>query len=442
VLAEVAVYDPVKMRSDARGLKVVTEASTRLEKNLSPEFTVWALEFLADCLVRVCGGRIASTVFDYYPKQSRVAVQKITLDTDLPSKVAGVAISPVECERYLKRLGFAVSKSASKLVVTVPSWRLDVTDAWDVAEEIVRLKGFNTITPTIPAFPLVPDVTPARIRLADRFRVLLPTLGFDEILSLPMSTSKRNEASRWEDLEEVRTANAINEELPVLRQSLAYGLIDQQHEYLRKEIDLVRVFEIGKVFGKNGKRYVERERVGLLVQVPGSSPVESLQAVLEQTLRSFGAVRISYESLGKVPEVANPYAAWLVLVAGKTVGVLYQLKGLPLTGNKVVKHTAYAEVDLEFFLEQLSHERPRGAQELSGKLVVLDANIEVDEPGALEEKLQQVTRLVGKSNLWALSVVDEYVLGGQRMRYTLRLSYQNLTDADAKTLHDKAFSSL
>jgi phenylalanyl-tRNA synthetase beta subunit len=74
--------------------------------------------------------------------------------------------------------------------------------------------------------------------------------------------------------------------------------------------------------------------------------------------------------------------------------------------------------------------------------VVLDANIEVDEPGALEEKLQQVTRLVGKSNLWALSVVDEYVLGGQRMRYTLRLSYQNLTDADAKTLHDKAFSSL
>jgi phenylalanyl-tRNA synthetase beta chain len=199
VLAEVAVYDAVKVRTDARALKVVTEASNRLEKELSPEFTLWALEFLANCLVEIGGGKIASAPFDHYPKQNRVKPNKIQINADLPGSIAGIEIGILESERILKRLGFTTQRSgSSKLTVYPPSWRLDVEDELDVAEEIIRIKGFNTIKPLPPSQPAVVDCTPPTVKLAQKLRALLPHLGLDEVLSLPMVTSQDNRArSFW-----------------------------------------------------------------------------------------------------------------------------------------------------------------------------------------------------------------------------------------------------
>jgi phenylalanyl-tRNA synthetase beta subunit len=443
VLAEVAVYDPVKMRQDARSLGVVTEASNRLEKDLSPEFALWALEYVADCLVRLGGGRVVSTIFDYYPKQSRVKPAKIFTPLSLVEDIAGIPISQTEGERILKRLGFSVSRTSDGFQAAPPTWRLDVVEAPDVAEEIIRIKGFNTIPSILPALRPVADVTSARITFAERLRDQFAAGGFDEVLSLPTTTPEANSASRWEESEDIRTQNAINEEFPVLRIGLAGGLISQQHEYLRKGVYHNQLFEIGRVFCKRGKRYVEREHVGVLLQTEGSMPsVATLQAAIERVLRSVGCVRLSYEPLGRKPDHANPHAAWLILVGGKTVGLLYQLKDLPLSGNKIVERTAYAELDIESLLEQLATERPRGAQELTQKLVALDTNIEVGGKVELDELLFQAVRSIGRAQVWALDVVDAYKLPSGQTRYTVRVSYQGLQDAAAKALHEKVFGRL
>jgi NAD(P)-dependent dehydrogenase (short-subunit alcohol dehydrogenase family) len=104
---------------------------------------------------------------------------------------------------------------------------------------------------------------------------------------------------------------------------------------------------------------------------------------------------------GIVEVLANPHAAWVILLAGKNVGVLYQVKDLPLSGNRMVSHTAYAELDFAALLEQLSHERARGPEELMGKLVVLDANVELGGHIELQAKIAQVVRQIGKGRVWA-----------------------------------------
>ncbi len=442
VLAEVAVYDAVKVRTDARSLQVTTEASNRLEKELSPEGVKFALEYLANVLVTVGGGRVASTVFDVYPTQHKPKRKPVVMAANLPSIVSGIDISPAEVARHLKRLGYAVKPIKNGFAVVPPAWRSEIHGPRTVAEDVVRIKGFHTISPIAPTLVPVPDVTPAHIRLADTLRSLLPSQGFDEVLTLPMTTPSANASMLWEDLAAVRTQNAINEEFPVLRQGLAAGLIEQQHEYLRKEIVHIKLFEIGKVFGMHGKRYTESDRLALLVQTEKGEPVVAgLQTAIEQLLRTLGAVRVSFEELGKKPTLANPHAAWLVLVAGKTVGIMYQLQKLPLSGNRTAPSTAFAEIDLLMLLEQLSHERPRGAAELVQKLVVLDANVEAAGRTELEQTLANAQKQITRPHVWSFEVVDSYPLPGGSFRYTVRATYQNLSDGDAKELHEKVFGT-
>ncbi len=442
IIAEVAVYDPAKMRADARTLKVFTEASNRLEKDLSAEMARWALEYLIKSLIEIGGGRQASAVFDYYPKQAKTAVVKVATTAEFISRVGGVTITAQEAERLLKRLGFLVVRKAERLEVQVPSWRTDVISESDIAEEVLRLRGFNTIPSVAPVFVPVPDVTPARVVLMDQVRTVLPEYGFDEALTLPMTTTAQNLLTAWQAGTEIKTQNAINEELPVLRQGLAFGLMAQQHAYLRKDVEHIALFEIGKVFGKVGKRHIEPDRLGLLRHAPtGESSLQLLQHGVERLLRSLGASKIAYEAALETPPLANPFSCFAITVAGKPVGILYKMQNQSLTGNKVVSNTSYAEIDIATLLEQLQSSKVRGAVELTGKLVVLDANVVVAQRADITETIESVYKHAGRPAIWSCEVVDEYALPDARIRYTVRVSYFGLSDAQAKSLHDKIFTT-
>lgn len=441
VLGEVAVYDGAKMKADARGLGVVTEASSRLEKDLSAEDVAWALSFLGQALVKYAGGVVSSTMFDYYPAASRKAGAKITLDADLAARYGGVSISLTETERLLKRFGFEVSrKSGESLQVVAPSWRPDVTKVADVAEEVLRLYGFQNIKPTPPALRPVADVTPKNVILSRLLETGLSAAGLDEVLSLPLTTTEWNSKTALQDFEEIRTQNAINEEVPVLRQSLAGGLLNQQHEFIRRGVTHVELFEIGKVFGKQGRKTVELERCGLLVQSgTAQQAVARMYDVVQTQLRGLGAVRIGFDTLSRVPALANPHAAWHIAIGSKVVGWMYQVQPLELSGNRTVGSTVYAELDYEQLLLAVPTEHPRPAQELLTRLVVLDGNVETENREAFDEQVVKITRAIGRPQLWSLEVVDGFKLDSGKTRYTLRVTYQNLTDSQAKALHEQAF---
>lgn len=443
VLGEVAVYNSAKMKSDARGLGVTTEASTRLEKELSAEDVAWALSFLGQALVKYAGGTVNSALFDYYPAPSRKPGAKITLGADLSARYGGVTISLAETERLLKRYGFTVSrKTSDSLQVVAPSWRPDVTTVADVAEEVLRLYGFQNIKPIPPALRPVADVTPKNITLSRLLETGLSGAGFDEVLSLPLTTTEWNRKTALQDFEEIRTQNAINEEVPVLRQSLAGGLLNQQHEFIRRGVTHVQLFEIGKVFGKQGRKIVELERCGLLVQSETAQhAVSQMYDAVQTQLRQLGAVRIGFDTLSRVPALANPHAAWNITIGTKIVGWMYQVQPLELSGNRTVGGTVYAELDYEQIVLTIPGEHPRPAQELLTKLVVLDGNVETENREEFEACVVKITRTIGRPQLWSLEVVDGFVLGSGRTRYTLRVTYQNLTDNQAKALHEQAFAA-
>src|SRR3989339_1342465 len=67
IIVEMAIYDRVSIRKDSRSLKIVTEASLRLEKDLSPEGLDLAMNLLISLILKETGGKIETRPFSFYP---------------------------------------------------------------------------------------------------------------------------------------------------------------------------------------------------------------------------------------------------------------------------------------------------------------------------------------------------------------------------------------
>lgn len=441
VIAEVAVYDPKKVRDDARKHKISTEASNRLEKQLAVEHSGWALEFLAGILVNHAGGEVGSKVYDFYPKaESGKNVKEISWKVALAEKVSGIFISKKEASDILTRLGFKVTEKADFLKVMAPAWRSDVEVPADITEEVVRLKGYQHILPVPPKLSPVKEVTSPVTILKDKLRVFATALGFDEALSLPMTTSDANSSfTNLENFPEVKTQNAVNEDLPVLRTSLLGGLLSQQLAFLKKGVYLVQLFEIGKVFWRSGKKFVETEQVSFLLQAEqNQDAVNNLKAKLDSFLRLAGVRALYFEETADPQKIFIHTAVWDVFAGQVKIGQLGLLRERQLSGNKHVSPTAVATFDLDSLLQVVEKDAPKGASELLDKMAVLDANVVCSGLSELNAKLREVRKKHAK-HIWSLEVIDSYTSSDRVSKYTLRTTYSGLTETQAKNLHKQLF---
>lgn len=436
IIIEVASYDAAKLLKDARSLGVVTEAGNRLQKHLATEPAAFALQLLVNELLKRAGGEVASQMFDYYPKQGKV--KAISFKADLPSLYAGIPIAESKAVQVLVRLGFKAKLSRGVITATAPSHRTDIEDAADLLEEVTRIVGFDTIPINEPpALRPVTNVTPASVHLESRLKQVFANQGFDEVRTLPLTTSELNVLSNYGEWQEIRTQNSINEEYPVLRQSLASGLFEQEKTYLLKNVQHIQIFEAGKVFGKTGKQYLEREMFAALLQGKGS--LGELKDNLLKLLAGLGFIDIRFlPRTEAVPAFTNPFANYDVVIGKTKVGVLYAFKPQKLTGNSNVTDTAFFELDLEGLVDASEKITSRAAGELADKLSVLDGNIIGTDRLILLEHIDEIKKKIG-SKLWDLEVVDEYEKDGS-IKLTLRASYLGVSESEAKKLHSKIFS--
>ena len=111
------------------------------------------------------------------------APHTITIPADHPDKVAGVTYGRETVVRRLQEVGCDVY-GQDELIVTVPSWRPDLTDPNDLAEEVIRLEGYENLPSTLPKPPAGRGLT-ARQRLHRRIGRALAGAGYVEALNYP-----------------------------------------------------------------------------------------------------------------------------------------------------------------------------------------------------------------------------------------------------------------
>jgi phenylalanyl-tRNA synthetase beta chain len=253
VVFESANFEASGVRLTSSRHKLRTDASVRFEKALDPENTVRGVARAIELLKQVCPGiRITGGLADR--RAPRPAPGPIRLPLRFVVRKLGKELSQAEVARIFTALGFGVSDAgAAELLVTVPTWRAtkDISLKDDLAEEIGRMIGYDSITPAAPRVESVtPPTDPLRFYLR-QLRGQLTAQGFTEVYNY--SFTNETDARRFGlDLgEHIAVRNPIASELTHLRRSLIPGLFQNILTNVRYFPEF-RLFEVGNEIHPQG----------------------------------------------------------------------------------------------------------------------------------------------------------------------------------------------
>ncbi|WP_433323895.1 phenylalanine--tRNA ligase subunit beta [Spirillospora sp. CA-294931] len=247
MVIEAAHFDAIGTARMSRRHKLHSEASYRFERGVDRELPLYASYRAARMLAELGGAEIVPGVTH---ADAGAPTVEITMADGHPGKVAGVEYTPETVAERLRQVGCAVAGEGT-LTVTPPSWRPDLTDPNDLAEEVIRLEGYEKI-PVRPPRPSTGRGLTARQRLRRRVGRGLASSGLVETLTFPFAAEKDWDALQLPSDDARRTAlrlaNPLSEDEPLLRTTLLPGLLKALVRNAGRGFGDVGLYEIGQVF--------------------------------------------------------------------------------------------------------------------------------------------------------------------------------------------------
>jgi phenylalanyl-tRNA synthetase beta chain len=252
VVIEAAHFDAVVIARSSRRHKLSTEGAKRWERGVDPALPAYAAQRVADLLTELAGGTIApeQTVIDTSSPR-----EPVTIPVDHVRSVAGAPISVSETVTHLTAVGCEVKRGSGAagehLSVTPPSWRPDLRDPNDFAEEVIRLYGYEKVPSVLPAAPGGHGLTVAQQRRRRVAQALVgaglvevvsyPFLGDADLdaLGLPADDARRGT---------VRLTNPLSDEEPALQTTLLPGLLKTAARNIGRGQTELALFQTALVF--------------------------------------------------------------------------------------------------------------------------------------------------------------------------------------------------
>jgi phenylalanyl-tRNA synthetase beta chain len=276
IFLEAAYFDSISIRKTARFFGLNTDASFRFERGIDAELVEFALKRAALLIKEVAGGTISMQpirIENNAPKS-----KEVEFNTLKSNQLLGINLTDAETESILNELDIQVlAKNDSNWTLTIPSYRVDVTRACDVSEEILRIYGFNNVpipeklNTSITSFPKL-DLEKTHNLIAD----LLVDKGFVEAMNNSLTKSSYYRSNQ-EDRSLVSILNPLSQDLSVMRKSLLYGILENIQYNQNRQQSSLKLFEFGKTYQKlengfseskqlilaiTGKKYLERWNSG------------------------------------------------------------------------------------------------------------------------------------------------------------------------------------
>ncbi|WP_432753570.1 phenylalanine--tRNA ligase subunit beta [Streptomyces sp. JL2001] len=260
VVIEAAHFDAISIARTARRHRLGSEASKRFERGVDPQAAAAAAQRTVDLLVLLAGGTAEAGVTEIVAPS---APRTITIPADHPDRVAGVDYGRETVVRRLQEVGCDVY-GQDELVVTVPSWRPDLNEPNDLAEEVIRLEGYENLPSTLPKPPAGRGLT-ERQRTHRRVGRALAGAGYVEALNYPFIGEQVFDQLGL-DAEDacrrvVKLVNPLSDEEPALRTTLLPGLLGALRRNDGRGSHDLALFETGLVFRATGN-------AGVTVRLP------------------------------------------------------------------------------------------------------------------------------------------------------------------------------
>jgi phenylalanyl-tRNA synthetase beta chain len=429
IIVESANFDHVSIQKTAMRLRLSTDASVRFAHNLSPYLTEDGMDRAQELLEEILSAKMVDEA-DVYKKLPGETV--ISFNIDRFNALMGISMDRKTIVACLRSLGFTIKKQEDAkddpktFLVGVPRLRMDVSIFEDLAEEVIRMYGYDNITTKSPVIDLRPSHIEDQVRMVDQIRAIGVSLGFDEVYLYSFHSEKEQyDLGTDSNVEGVALINPIAIDKAYMRAALMPGLCVASGEN-RKYFNTVRIFEVGNVFSHDG----EDLRVGFVVEEERDEAFLEVKGAAEALLQRSGLTDVVF-----MPTDTDGLLS--IVIDGETAGYI----------KRFSKTRAGFELRLDIVRRRATEERtylpiprfPAIARDIS-MLVPLDVRV--------SDVLNVIQDGGGKyvEDVDLLDYFEDARLGDDvrslTFRVVLRSENRTLTDIEADAMCDKIAETL
>nr|WP_122011680.1 phenylalanine--tRNA ligase subunit beta [Maliibacterium massiliense] len=449
VVLESAHFDGASIRTTSRALGMRTEASARFEKGVYDAGVALALERAAQLFELLDAGDVVSGVVDVYPnpeppKTFTVSVQKI-------NALLGVEIPAERMCQILEALFFGVEHQGDAITVTVPDWRGDVEGMADIAEEVLRIYGYDKIPSTLMEGGLMTGGRSAAQRAALKIKDFLCGKGLQEITTYSFITPRWLDALRMpaDDPKRnvMRILNPLGEELSVMRTEMLPSVLQVMAVNLNRGNAQVSLFETGRVYLPKGADALAQQpdEVKRLCIASNVGDFFDMKGIVEALFDALGAGEGQYKAGGA--QMWHPGRKAEIYCQGKLVGEIGEVHPDTLEAFGISERVYAADLDMEALIALCNEDRRYVALPRM-PAVTRDLAVVVEESVAVGDMLGAIRRaggaLLERAQVFDIYRGDHVAPDSKSVAFTLvlRAADHTLTDDEVKKLFDKTVRSL
>lgn len=325
---EAAKFKRDNVRKTSRSLGQRSESSARFEKGVDSYTTKLAMDRALALIDELGAGEILSGAIDCNAEKQEKRLVETTVSRI--TGLLGITISGVDMKEILERLQFEVSLNGENLSVLVPEYREDVENYADLAEEIIRMYGYDNIQGTMLAHAAITNggKTEAQKNEA-RVKDVLSGFGLHEIVTYSFISEKDYDKldldKTSDEYRYIRLINPLGEDLAAMRTTLAPSMLSTLLFNQNRKNAEVKLFEYARTYHAKALPLTELpvERNNICIGMYGANvDFFTLKGVVEEFGAAFG-IDFTFAAGGK--GYLHPTRCATVSVNGDVVGTIGEL---------------------------------------------------------------------------------------------------------------------
>jgi len=449
VVFESANFSGVSVRLTAKKLGMRTEASGRFEKGLDAQNVIGAVNRACELCELLGAGEVLDGIIDI--DNSGYTPRVLKLEPARINKFIGIDVDRDTMVKYFENLGFGVNGDD----LTVPSWRMDVEQFADVAEEVARFYGYNKIPTTVYAGATEYRATP-KITFEDEVKRICAGLGFDEALTYSFISPKGYDRVGIAADSPLRNSmvisNPLSDEMSTMRTTVLPSIVEVMARNYNVKNRNVRIYEMGKVYSPamNGAEIdytkLPHERKILTLAAFGDIDFFGMKGAVEMVASALHIKGLSYKADSENSSY-HPGRCAKIYLGDAYLGTVGQIHPSVMDGYSVDAPVYVAEIESDVLFENynritLYKALPKFPAVERDIALVCDESVTAAEIEAcIKESVGELLDDVKLFDVYRGAQVGE---GKKSVAYSIfmRAADRTLTDADAEGAMSRTIEAL
>ncbi len=349
---EAAKFRRDNVRHTGRALGIRTEASGRFERGVDIVNVEYASERALQLIYDLDAGDIIDGAIDC--NESLPEDRIITVTTDKIMELIGVEVEDERIVSILNSLGLPTTINGKEITCRVPSIRDDIEGRADLAEEVMRIYGYDHIIGTpMRGTVMRGKLLPERIK-TDKIKKVLNGAGAYEIATYSFISSKVIDTLKLAEDDErrnqIRIINPLGDEYSTMRTQLTTSMLTVLATNINKKIEDGRFFEISKRFIPKSLPVTEQpdELATMSIGIYGEDEdFFTLKGLIEAVCKVFGA---HTQYVRSNEPYLHPGRQALIKANNKDIGVFGEVHPSVAAEYGIEQRVYVAEIKLDVLL--------------------------------------------------------------------------------------------